>query len=62
MIYDVMEPWHDTQGEIAISRDGIHFERVQNGVSIVKRGGPGEHDGAKVNVSPASLAYHCFCK
>ncbi|MDO8586692.1 MAG: hypothetical protein Q7T82_06585, partial [Armatimonadota bacterium] len=58
MLYDAMEPWHDTQTEIALSRDGIGFERVRNGVPIVTRGRPDQHDAAKVCVSPRSLFVH----
>jgi outer membrane protein assembly factor BamB len=58
MLYDAMEPNHHTQTEIAISRDGINFQRVQNGVKVIPNGRPGEPDAGKVCVSPRSLFVH----
>jgi len=58
MLYDAMEPNHHTQTEIAISRDGLHFERIQNGVKLIPNGKPGEPDAGMVCVSPRSLFTH----
>lgn len=58
MLFDAMEPNHHTQTEIAISRDGIRFDRVQNGVKVIPNGRPGEPDAGKVCVSPRSLFEH----
>jgi len=58
MLYDAMEPWHDTQTEIAVSRDGVRFTRLHNGVPVVPRGGPGDCDGAMICVSPRALFTH----
>jgi len=58
MLYDAMEPNHHTQTEIAISRDGVHFQRIQNGVKLIPNGRPGEPDAGKVCVSPRSLFVH----
>jgi eukaryotic-like serine/threonine-protein kinase len=58
MLYDAMEPNHHTQTEIAISRDGIRFQRIQNGVKLIPNGRPGEPDAGKVCVSPRSLFVH----
>jgi len=58
MLYDAMEPNHHTQTEVAISRDGIHFQRIQNGVKLIPNGRPGEPDAGKVCVSPRSLFVH----
>ncbi|MSU70685.1 MAG: hypothetical protein EXS39_07920 [Opitutaceae bacterium] len=58
MLFDAMEPNHHTQTEIAISRDGIQFERIQNGVKLIPNGKPGEPDAGKVCVSPRSMFVH----
>ncbi|MBL9215848.1 MAG: hypothetical protein JNG83_10270, partial [Opitutaceae bacterium] len=58
MLFDAMEPNHHTQTEIAISRDGLRFERIQNGVKVIPNGRPGEPDAGKVCVSPRSLFVH----
>jgi outer membrane protein assembly factor BamB len=58
MLYDAMEPNHHTQTEIALSRDGIHFQRIQNGVKLLPNGRPGEPDAGKICVSPRSLFVH----
>ena len=38
MLYDAMEPNHHTQTEVAVSRDGIRFRRVQAGVKLLAAG------------------------
>jgi len=58
MLYDAMEPNHHTQTEVAVSSDGIHFRRVQNGVKLLPNGKPGEPDAGKVCVSPRALFVH----
>lgn len=58
MLYDAMEPNHHTQTEVAVSDDGIHFRRVQNGVKLIPNGRPGDVDGGCVCVSPRSLFVH----
>jgi len=58
MLYDAMEPNHYIETEIAISHDGVNFQRIQNGVKVVPNGSPGEPDAANICVSPNSLFVH----
>ncbi|MBI4559933.1 MAG: PQQ-binding-like beta-propeller repeat protein [Candidatus Hydrogenedentes bacterium] len=58
MLYDAMEPNHHTQSEIAISYDGIQFQRIQNGVKLLPNSPPGQPDAGKICVSPRAMFVH----
>jgi|GEM_PF-6910713 len=58
MLYDAMEPNHHTQTEVAVSDDGEHFRRIQNGVKLLPNGDAGSVNAGKVCVSPRSLFTH----
>jgi outer membrane protein assembly factor BamB len=58
MLYDSMQPNHHTEAEVAVSDDGIHFRRVQNGVKLLPNGPPGSYDAGMICVSPRSLFEH----
>ncbi|MFN0167193.1 MAG: PQQ-binding-like beta-propeller repeat protein [Bryobacteraceae bacterium] len=58
MLYDAMEPDHHTQTEVAVSRDGIRFRRVQAGVKLLANGRPGDVDAGKICVSPRAMFTH----
>lgn len=58
LLYDAMEPNHHTETELAVSKDGLSFRRVQNGVKVLPNGRPGSVDAGMICVSPRSLFEH----
>ena len=48
MLYDFMYSNSSCDEELATSRDGIHFERINNGEKVLPLGAPGEWDSSLV--------------
>ncbi|PYV16724.1 MAG: hypothetical protein DMG07_07225 [Acidobacteria bacterium] len=45
-LYDFMYRWHSTATELAVSRDGLHFQRVLNGHKLIVPGHQEEWDSS----------------
>jgi hypothetical protein len=58
MLYDYVHPHHSMDIELATSRDGIRFRRVQNGRKVVELGRRGDFDAGMVIVSPMAFLVH----
>jgi hypothetical protein len=51
MLYDFMYENSSCDTELAVSRDGVHFRRIQNGRKLIPLGEKGEWDGSCICVS-----------
>jgi len=51
MLYDFMYENSSCDTELAVSRDGIHFKRIQNGQKLIQLGAKGEWDSSCICVS-----------
>ena len=54
-LYDFMYRGHNTDTELAVSRDGIHFSRILNGHTILPLGKKGEFDSSMICIGKSFL-------